>query len=75
MVHVRDTLLEPDTRPAHALARPAFLLDAQTPVYEALARMRKSSAQLAVIMTDGQMRGVVTLADILPRILPVADPA
>lgn len=75
VVHLRDTLLEPDTRPAHELARPAFLLDAQTPVYEALARMRKSSVQLAVIMTNDQMRGVVTLADILPRILPLANPA
>lgn len=72
VVHVRDTLLEPDERPAHELARPVFVLDAQTPVYEALARMRKSSVQLAVIMSDGRMRGVVTLADILKRVLPVA---
>ena len=75
VVHLRDTLLEPDTRPAHELARQAFVLDAKTPVYESLARMRKSSVQLAVIMTDGRMRGVVTLADILPRILPIASPA
>jgi CBS domain containing-hemolysin-like protein len=34
--------------------------------------MRKSSVQLAVIMSDGRMRGVVTLADILKRVLPVA---
>lgn len=72
VVHLRDTLLEPDTRPAHELARSVFLLDAQTPVYESLARMRKSSVQLAVIMSDGRMRGVVTLADILERVLPVA---
>jgi len=72
VVHVRDTLLEPDARPAHELARRVFVLDAQTPVYEALARMRKSSVQLAVIMSDGRMRGVVTLADILKRVLPVA---
>lgn len=72
VVHVRDTLLEPDERPAHELARRVFVLDAQTPVYEALARMRKSSVQLAVIMSDGRMRGVVTIADILKRVLPVA---
>ncbi len=72
VVHVRDTLLEPDARPAHELGRRAFVLDAQTPVYEALARMRKSSVQLAVINSDGRMRGVVTLADILKRVLPVA---
>jgi CBS domain containing-hemolysin-like protein len=72
VVHVRDTLLEPDERPAQELARPVFVLDAHIPVYEALARMRKSSVQLAVIISDGRMRGVVTLADILKRVLPVA---
>lgn len=33
--------------------------------------MRKSSVQFAVVMKDGHMRGVVTLADILERVLPV----
>jgi len=72
VVHVRDTLLEPDARPAHELARRVFVLESQTPVYEALARMRRASVQLAVIMSDGRVRGVVTLADILKRVLPVA---
>lgn len=70
VVHVRDTLLEPETRPAHQLARKAFVLDAKTPVYEALARMRKSSVQFAVIMSANHLCGVVSLADILKRILP-----
>ncbi|MDP3516937.1 MAG: hemolysin family protein [Pseudohongiella sp.] len=74
VVHLRDTLIEPDTRPAHELARRVFVLDAKTPVYEALARMRKSKVQLAVVMSDGRMRGVVTLSDILERVLPVAVP-
>lgn len=72
VVHLRDTLLEADTRPAHELARSVLLLDAQTPVYEALSRMRKSSVQFAVLMSNGRMRGIVTLADILERVLPVA---
>lgn len=72
VVHLRDTLLEPDTRPAREIARQVFVLDAKTPVYESLALMRKSSVQLAVVMQDGQLRGVVTLADILERILPLA---
>ncbi len=72
VVHVRDTLLEPTAGPAHELARRDYVLDAQTPVYEALARMRKSRVQIAVIMSDGHMRGVVTLADILKRVLPMA---
>lgn len=50
VVHVRDTLLLPDAQPAVDIARPAFVLDAQTPVYEALARMRASSVQIAVVM-------------------------
>ena len=70
VVHLRDTLLSSDTRPAHEVARRAFVLDAQTPVYESLARMRKSSVQFAVIIKNGRMHGVVTLADILPRVLP-----
>jgi len=72
VVHVRDALLEPDARPARELARDAFVLDGQTPVYEALSRMRESSVQLAVVMTGTTMRGVVTLADILRLVLPVA---
>ena len=71
VVHLRDTLLEPDSRPVHEIARSVYLLDAQTPIYEAMARMRKSSVQLAAVMSDGQMRGVITLADILQRLLPV----
>lgn len=73
VIHVRDTLLEPVTRPAHELARKAFVLDAKTPVYEALSRMRKSSVQLAIIMSADDLRGVVTLADILKRVLPAAS--
>ena len=71
VVHVRDTLLEPESRPAIELARAAFVLDPQTPVYEALARMRESSVQLGIVMGPDGVRGVVTLADILRRVLPV----
>lgn len=71
VVHVRDTLLEPENQPARPLARQAFVLDAQTPVYESLALMRKASVQFAVVMESGRMKGVVTLADILERILPI----
>lgn len=75
VVHVRDTLLEPETRPAHELARQAFILDAKTPVYEALARMRESSVQLALVMSADSLRGVVTLADIVKRVLPAVSHA
>ena len=75
VVHVRDTLLESESRPASELARAAFVLDGTTPVYEALARMRESSVQLSVVTGHGGVLGVVTLADILRRVLPVDAPA
>ncbi len=71
VVHVRDTLLLPDDRLASESARPAFMLSAQTPVYEALSLMRGSSVQLAVVTDEDGVRGIVTLTDILKRVLPV----
>lgn len=70
VVHVRDTLLSPDAQPAADIARQAFVLDAQTPVYEALGRMRESSVQIAIVMHNDAVCGIVTLADILKRVLP-----
>jgi CBS domain containing-hemolysin-like protein len=70
VVHVRDTLLLPSTQLAVEIARPAFMFTAGTPVYEALGRMRGSSVQLAVVMDDVDVRGIVTLADILTHVLP-----
>lgn len=70
VVHVRDTLTLPTTELARDKARPAFKLAAKTPVYEALARMRGASVQLAVVMDGGSVRGLITLADILKLVLP-----
>ncbi|MFC7376196.1 MULTISPECIES: CNNM domain-containing protein [unclassified Brachybacterium] len=72
VVHVRDVLLESADRPARDLARPAFTLAASTPVYDALARARDGREQLIAVMDDGErFVGVVTLSDILRRVLPV----
>lgn len=71
VVHLRDTLTEPDDRPASEISRPAFILDVSTPVYESLARMRKSSVQFAVVMDEQHMCGVITINDILKKVLPV----
>ena len=70
VVHVRDTLLEPGSRPAAELTRPPLILAATTPVHAALAQMRARSEQLAVVMDGDQFAGVVTVADILRRVLP-----
>lgn len=75
VVHVRDTLLLADTQLAIGSARPAFILEAHIPVYEALARMRESSAHLAVLMDGNEVRGVITLSDILRRVLPAGVPS
>lgn len=73
VIHVRDTLLEALDAPAAPLARSALALGGATPAYETLARMRETSQQLAIVMDDGQFRGVVTLSDVLPRVLPRSD--
>ncbi|WP_185984347.1 CNNM domain-containing protein [Aureimonas mangrovi] len=75
VVHVRDTLMLPDAQLAVGSARPAFTLPAKTPVYEALARMREASVQLAVVMENSEVIGIVTLADILKRVLPAGSAA
>ncbi|HJC30210.1 MAG TPA: DUF21 domain-containing protein [Candidatus Dietzia intestinipullorum] len=49
VVHVRDTLTEPEDAPARPLARRAMVLDRQTPVYEALALARERSEQLMAV--------------------------
>jgi CBS domain containing-hemolysin-like protein len=70
VVHVRDTLLVPPQSPAATTARPAYVIAAGTPVYEVMSRMREASVQLAVVMDGERMLGVVTLADVLRRVLP-----
>jgi CBS domain containing-hemolysin-like protein len=70
VIHVRDTLTEPHGSPARAQARPAFVLSPSIPVYEALARMREHSEQLAVVAVNGQVVGLLSVSDILYRVLP-----
>lgn len=65
LIHVRDT-----RPPVSELARPAFTLSATTPVHEALTQVQNASEQLAIVMKDNQFIGVVTLSDILRRVLP-----
>ncbi|WP_114906547.1 hemolysin family protein [Ornithinimicrobium murale] len=73
LVHVRDTLLHPDTTPLAGLVRPVFTLDPETKVYEALAQMRATANHLAVVSEAGRTVGVVTLADVLRLLLPEGE--
>jgi CBS domain containing-hemolysin-like protein len=78
VVHVRDTLTEPDEAPAAPFARPVFALAADTTVHEALKAMRETRNHLAVVTggdaeggtRPGGVVGVVTLADVLRRLFP-----
>ncbi|WOQ70410.1 hemolysin family protein [Microbacterium limosum] len=70
VVHVRDTLLESPDRPARELARAPFVVASGTLVHEALARMRRESQQLAIVMDGSRYVGLVTLADALRNVLP-----
>lgn len=70
VVHVRDTLTEPEDRPVRDLVRPVFTLAPSTPVYSALTAMRETRNHLAVITDGTDVQGVVTLADVLRRLFP-----
>ncbi len=72
VLHVRDTLAHPDASPVAPLVRPVLRLAAATPVAAALAEMREQRQHLAVVHDDGRVVGVVTLADVLARLFPVA---
>ncbi|MGR0220052.1 hemolysin family protein [Agromyces sp. ZXT2-6] len=75
VVHVRDTLQASDATRADTFARPAFRVDVSTPVYELLRQMREQRVQLAVVERDGRLLGIVTLTDVVRRVLPEATSA
>lgn len=75
VVHVRDTLTAGGDAPAAEFARPVFTLDAGTTVHAALKSMRETRNHLAVITDDGEIAGVITLADVLRRLFPQAATA
>lgn len=70
VVHVRDTL-NADVDLAD-VTRPVFTLETSTPVYVALAKMRETSSHLALVVDGDRTIGVVTLSDVLSRLLPTA---
>lgn len=76
VVHVRDTLEQADDAGIAALTRPVLALPADTRVYAALARMRETSNQLALVTdpADGdRLQGLVTIADLLRRLFPLRE--
>lgn len=71
IVHVRAAIIEPDgERRAADLAHPAPVLTAATTVLDAVTRLRRARAQLAVVNdADGEFSGIVTLDDLLAELL------
>jgi CBS domain containing-hemolysin-like protein len=70
VVHVRDTLTEPEEAPAAGFAREVFTLDVDTTVHAALKAMRETRNHLAVVTDSGAVVGVITLSDVLRRLFP-----
>ena len=75
VAHVRDTLAVDPTTPAAEIARDPLVLAPDASAYDALARMRRGRVQLATVVDGGRLLGVVTLDDLLKRILPGVEAA
>ncbi|OBA89914.1 hypothetical protein A5662_23500 [Mycobacteriaceae bacterium 1482268.1] len=75
VVHVRDSLRQANGTTAHDLMRPVLRLPADTQVYRALQLMRQTRNHLAVVVDNGKFAGLITLTDVLSRLLPSADRA
>ncbi|MGJ9423632.1 CNNM domain-containing protein [Aeromicrobium sp. CF3.5] len=75
VVHVRDALLEPSDRPVRELQRQPLQLDADTRVPDALHQMRSTSTQFSVVLDDGRLVGVLTMADLVRGLLQQPEDA
>lgn len=69
VVHVRDTLRDSPFATARDVMRPVLHLSADTPVYRALQTMRQTRNHLALVGDDSPI-GLVTLTDVVQRLLP-----
>jgi CBS domain containing-hemolysin-like protein len=70
VVHVRDALSRPSAITATDLMRPVATLQAATPIHDALRAMRERRNHLALVESEGELLGLVTLQDLLDRLLP-----
>lgn len=69
VLHVREALTSPPETTAADLMRPVLTLPSQTPMYAAMSIMRESRSHLSLVEADGEVIGLVTLQDILDRLL------
>lgn len=75
VVHVRDSLRAELGAAAGDLMRPVLRLQPDIPVYRALHMMRQTRNHLAIVVDAGEFVGLITLTDVLARLLPHADSA
>ncbi|HJE61328.1 MAG TPA: hemolysin family protein [Nocardiopsis listeri] len=69
VVHVREALTGAADTTAEDLMRPVLTLDPATPMYAAMGIMRESRNHLALVEDEDRLVGLVTLQDILERLL------
>jgi CBS domain containing-hemolysin-like protein len=72
VVHVRDSLRAQPGSTARDLMRPVLRLTADVEVYRTLRIMRQTRNHLAVVVDDDAVVGLLTLTDLLQRLLPAA---
>jgi CBS domain containing-hemolysin-like protein len=70
VVHVRDALAVPAGTRARDLMRPIRTLPADLPIHDALSAMQAERNQIALVESGGALLGLVTLHDLLDRLLP-----
>ncbi|MGK0742610.1 hemolysin family protein [Leucobacter sp. Z1108] len=73
VVHVRDTLTAPQDAPATDYGRPVFQVEPDLPVYELLRQMREAQVQLAVVGGAGSTQYVLTIQDVMHRVLSTSS--
>jgi CBS domain containing-hemolysin-like protein len=70
VVHIRDTLQIGLDKPIKKFMRPVYRTSAETPLYAMLQSMKQAGVQLALVDHPGDLQSVVTVKDIIKRILP-----
>jgi CBS domain containing-hemolysin-like protein len=70
VVHVRDTLTSDPGTPIRGFMRPTFQVQSQTPVYEMLENMKSAGVQLAIVNESSGHQHVISIRDIIARLLP-----
>lgn len=70
VVHVRDTLTANKGEKVSRYMRPAFQVSHEEPVYAMLQRMKHQGVQLAVVNLEDGSQFVLTIKDVIERLLP-----